>query len=403
MRKSSLFAFLLAVALVVVPLGSQFATVSHAASEMTSESSVTTGNGNESGGGTGSTGSEGTGGCGTDDTTTGDSTSGDSSGGNSETPGDNNSSGSDVSLPDKPTPDEVNSYLEEALKRIEKGESVDGLSAVDVVRVNISGGSEETRAVLAKEMCNNPDTLGMVAQLEEVYAKENGWTDDAGNAVSAGIKVNKELTNMIDASKVSIVGALLNVSPNSDPKNPDPNYALTLNINKTYEDVCVPIDSTKYSSKTVQLDIFLAQAEVATDESGDLAVPVQITMPIPNGIDPNKLEVLHYATGDKHDPLPVWFDVDANGNLVILTTTHFSTFVFAEKIGDNADNNDGNNTTTDDTSNDNDTDTGIAPTADQVRRDAVPKTGDGALPMLPFAAASAVCAVVAVVLQKKKA
>ena len=87
-----------------------------------------------------------------------------------------------------------------------------------------------------------------------------------------------------DATKVSVVGAALNAT--------DSGTALALNITKPSDDINV---NEAVFHNIVKVDISL------TGVTGDLKVPVSITMPISIGVLADRMRILHYLNGSTTD------------------------------------------------------------------------------------------------------
>ena len=89
------------------------------------------------------------------------------------------------------------------------------------------------------------------------------------------------------------------------------------------------VDSTLYKN-FVSLGITLNGA----DNVNNLAIPVQITMPIPKGVDISKLVILHLnADSTVNEKLTIangGYIYDGVNRTITFTVTHFSTFIFAE-------------------------------------------------------------------------
>lgn len=120
-------------------------------------------------------------------------------------------------------------------------------------------------------------------------------------------------TNAVEASKISIVGALLNATAREQQ--------MTL----TVADAELP-ELTGYSN-AVALDIKLLAGE---DELKDLRIPVEITMPIPAGVSTENLVILHYHDGAT-EPVIITPVASADGKMMTFVVDGFSTFVVANQ------------------------------------------------------------------------
>ena len=121
----------------------------------------------------------------------------------------------------------------------------------------------------------------------------------------------------LDAEKVSMTGAILNADAGAQK--------VTFNISKPATGIVVP---GAYAN-AVQFDFKLDGASV--ESSGEFAVPIKITMPIPDNIVPDKLRILHYnADNTVNEIILPSIHQDAAGNwYASFVVTHFSIFVFA--------------------------------------------------------------------------
>lgn len=128
--------------------------------------------------------------------------------------------------------------------------------------------------------------------------------------------VAPELQDKFDASQVSIVGAALN-NVTGDP-------ALNIGAPKDPHDV----RDENYSS-TLAVDFSMDLSGV--ENSHDLAVPVKVTLPIPEGINPDYLAILHYrASGRFEEVLHTVFEKDGQWYASFVLTS-FSDFTLTVK------------------------------------------------------------------------
>ena len=159
-------------------------------------------------------------------------------------------------------------------------------------------------------MQTDSSVLEQVEQLEVEYAKERG------------IKLNENLVADdvaelgFSGEDVTIIGARLNAA--------EDNAEVTLNIRKPAKEEM--IDATAYKN-AIQLDFHL---EGIAD--GPLKVPVRITVPIPESINPEFFCVLHYLENGKVEEfLYPDMEIDEANRTASFTVTSFSTFVLAEE------------------------------------------------------------------------
>ena len=152
--------------------------------------------------------------------------------------------------------------------------------------------------------------LEQVKTLEEEYAQAKGVTLSK-NAVA------EDVAEMgFNGEDVTIIGARLNAA--------EDNATVTLNIKKPAKEEM--IDATAYKN-AIQLDFHL---EGIAD--GPLKVPVRITVPIPESINPEFFCVLHYLENGKVEEfLYPDMEIDEANRTASFTVTSFSTFVLAEE------------------------------------------------------------------------
>ena len=133
-----------------------------------------------------------------------------------------------------------------------------------------------------------------------------------------GIKLSTEVDDGIDmdTTKISMTGAKLNAEEGTTE--------MTFNISKPAKDAVVP---GAYAN-AVQFDFQLDGA--APESSGNFAVPIKITMPIPENIVPDKLRILHYGADGIEEILFPYVFREGDDWYASFVVTHFSTFVFAE-------------------------------------------------------------------------
>lgn len=159
-------------------------------------------------------------------------------------------------------------------------------------------------------MQTDDSVLEQVRELEEKYAEEKGVTLNEN-------KVAEDVTELgFNGEDVTIIGALLNAA--------EGNAKVTLNIKKPAKEEM--IDATAYKN-AIQLDFHL---EGIAD--GPLKVPVRITVPIPESINPEFFCVLHYLENGKVEEfLYPDMEIDEANRTASFTVTSFSTFVLAEE------------------------------------------------------------------------
>lgn len=192
------------------------------------------------------------------------------------------------------TATDINSTIKDALN-----ESTTAESALATVKKDVS------KSALKTAMQTDSETLEQVKELERRYTEEKSITVKAP-------EVSKDAASYVDAQKIAMVGAGLNAT-NGDVQ-------LSVGIPEKEEYI-----NDKYYKNTVQLAIELKNNSTSIHE---LEVPITITMPIPAGLDTNRLAILHYHEDGSVESV----NLKNNGDgTVTFTITSFSTFVFAER------------------------------------------------------------------------
>ena len=159
-------------------------------------------------------------------------------------------------------------------------------------------------------MQTDDSVLEQVRELEKKYAEEKGVTLNENKVAENVAKLG------FNGEDVTIVGALLNAA--------EGNAKVTLNIKKPAKEEM--IDATAYKN-AIQLDFHLEGIA-----AGPLKVPVRITVPIPESINPEFFCVLHYLENGKVEEfLYPDMEIDEANRTASFTVTSFSTFVLAEE------------------------------------------------------------------------
>lgn len=141
---------------------------------------------------------------------------------------------------------------------------------------------------------------------------------------SAKIEVTSEAPVEIAQNSVSIVGASLNGTAES---------AVTLKIDKVEAVIAeTPINPAQYHN-TIPFSMTLEGVD-AQEQHQPLAVPVLITLPLPNNLNPSFLVLLHKTEAGWQEifPYQVFFDETLGQKCVRFTVTSFSDFAFAQRL-----------------------------------------------------------------------
>ena len=219
----------------------------------------------------------------------------------------------------------------------------DAAGAVETITSNLSVSE------IRDAMQTNEKFKEHMAEVEKNYATQQN------------IKVNdttgsEEAKKFVRPEKIKVVGAAFNAAGGKDVK-------LDITVPEKKKEV-----DKKYHSN-VQLDIKLVTA--GAEKHGKLNVPIAITMPVPEGIDVDIMEIIHYfVTGGNEK---VQFKDNGDGTITF-TVDQFSTFVFAEAAEGEAEE-------------ESDEEPDEEETVVTPVKDNVPKTGDSLPIALPMAAA----------------
>lgn len=234
----------------------------------------------------------------------------------------------DVYNPSKEGED-VDNNLKDTLNNVLKEAGVDSVEKADADTLNTiydkaSDADKVTIAKALKEGLDNLDTNELKVALQtnsdtraSIEAIEKMYTETAGITIDKP-DVSAEAGELIEAGGISVTGAGLNAAAG----------VTNVGLKITKEDAA-GVDSTLYKN-FVSLGITLNGA----DNVNDLAIPVQITMPIPKGVDISKLVILHLnADSTVNEKLTITnggYIYDGVNRTITFTVTHFSTFIFAE-------------------------------------------------------------------------
>lgn len=140
----------------------------------------------------------------------------------------------------------------------------------------------------------------------------------------ASVTVTENAPTAITKRGVSIVGASLNGAAGS---------AVSLKIDKAEAVIAeTPINPAQYHN-TIPFSMTL-EGVSAQGQHQPLAVPVLITLPLPNNLNPSFLVLLHKIDGNWQEifPYQVFFDETLEQDCVRFTVTSFSDFAFAQRL-----------------------------------------------------------------------
>lgn len=225
--------------------------------------------------------------------------------------------------------EDVDNSLKDVLNNVLKEAGVDSVEKADADTLNTiyNNASDADKITIAKALKEgldsldtnelkvalqtNSDTRASIEAIEKMYTETAGITIDKPD-------VSVEAGELIEAGGISVTGAGLNAAAG----------VTNVGLKITKEDAA-GVDSTLYKN-FVSLGITLNGA----DNVNNLAIPVQITMPISKGVDISKLVILHLnADSTVNEKLTIangGYIYDGVNRTITFTVTHFSTFIFAE-------------------------------------------------------------------------
>jgi hypothetical protein len=176
------------------------------------------------------------------------------------------------------------------------------------VREALDGKTDELHNAM---LADKGEADGVVSQIEELEEKIDN--------VTVKVKIDESVTDFT-ADKVTIVGAKLNATSGED--------AVTLKIAAAEGNFAVA--DTYDSSKTVKFSMDLEGVDTKTT----LTIPVRVTLPIPSGMNSDKLVILHYGSDGKvaetlqGDELQI--TGDSSQYYVSFVLDHFSDFAMTQ-------------------------------------------------------------------------
>ena len=190
------------------------------------------------------------------------------------------------------------------------GNIIQGLPETGATNADKQAAVDKVQALDQEELLlalsADQDGTGVTKQLQELEQALD-LTTDVQLAADSGLS--------LDTSKVKVVGAALNAQNLTAP---------TFTIGEPTEELEIP---NTYKN-TVQLDFSLPGA--ATNEDGTLKVPIQITMPVPENIDPARLRIIHFRNNGTRDEFTPHIFQDGGTWMARFAVSSLSPFVFGE-------------------------------------------------------------------------
>lgn len=172
---------------------------------------------------------------------------------------------------------------------------------------------EINRTDLRSSMLADENVLNQVQQLEDKM------TD-----IKVGVDVKDSRLDDFPIDQVKILGAKLN-TPEENAKK------ITLKIDEPEkEDLVIP--GRYKNTLAVKFSMDIDGLDEAANRT--LAVPVRITLPVPDNINPRRLSILHYSSGDTPEclesPFGIYTYQENDKWYVSFMVDHFSDFVMTE-------------------------------------------------------------------------
>lgn len=153
----------------------------------------------------------------------------------------------------------------------------------------------------------NSGTVSKIKELEELVGGP------------ANVNVSEGAPKGLDAGSISIIGANLNTEG-----------AATATLNVSAPSLNADVIPEQYD-KTVQFSMKLTNVE-ETGQTQQLKVPVKITMPVPYGINPDFLVLLHFHSDGTYEEIEFPYIFEKDGQpYVSFVVTSFSDFAFAQR------------------------------------------------------------------------
>lgn len=212
------------------------------------------------------------------------------------------------------------------------------------------GGSADTLGKIIESVDENgngiDEAVANVRQLDTGKLAEAMWADQDNTGAAGQIMELEELADNgvfvnvsggvpIDQNGVSMIGAGLNVSPGED---------VTLKITPP-DDKSGVIPSMYHNAVQFSMNVTGNNDTPVTEEGGLLAVPIKLTLPIPAGINPNFLVLMHRHSDGSYEELSEGSGVyvhQENGKwYATFMVRSFSEFILAQRTELKAEKTDG--------------------------------------------------------------
>ncbi|MBR1854086.1 MAG: hypothetical protein IJ794_13250 [Lachnospiraceae bacterium] len=173
--------------------------------------------------------------------------------------------------------------------------------------VNVQTVKDLDNSDLQEAMQTNAQARENLAKLESSYAQAKGIEEKAPSSSVPSIA----------ADQIKVVGAALNVDSGS----------VQLQLREADSSDNATINTAQYKSVLAfRMDVENSEGR---DYSKELDVPVNITLPVPEGMNANNLKILHYGADGSVETIEPSINGDGT---VMFTITHFSLFAFVDEL-----------------------------------------------------------------------
>ena len=213
-------------------------------------------------------------------------------------------------------------------------------STKDTLKNDLGAGTVKDALLTANNSAadsNAAKVENLIKQAEElsgVETKAQAKIDESYNEETATEQEKKEVRQLQEAAAgASMIGAALNAEGNSSVElqisKPDQNTERV--IPEAYNNTLVVSFSMDLVGKSEgQEDVVLTKE--ANGDSKQLDIPVKLRIPVPTGINPQFLVILHHdMSGNVDEILMPYIDYDEDGKaFATFVLTHFSDFSFVE-------------------------------------------------------------------------
>ena len=160
------------------------------------------------------------------------------------------------------------------------------------------------------------DAVEALGSIEETYKEAHDITE----------KAPESNVTEIDKDKIEVTGAALNVE--------DEGASVTLKVEPTKEQP--EIDETDFKIKNMivfDMSVVAKKADgtaADVDFSKELAIPVTVTLPIPEKLNIDKVKIFHQQSDGTMEEVDA--RIDKENRTAIFTVTHFSVFAFVDEL-----------------------------------------------------------------------